>query len=163
MSETVNQGQTATAAEPAEGSRTFTQDEMNAIIADRLGRERAKYADYEALKDKAAKYDAAEEASKTELEKAQEKARTLQAKIDSMVKADRVRQIREKVAASKGIPVTLLSKETEEECIEQADAILNFAKPGGYPKVKDGGEPQKPTGKQSTSEQFAEWMEKMNQ
>lgn len=38
--------------------RTFTQAELNAIVADRLARERAKYADYDKLKDKAGKADA---------------------------------------------------------------------------------------------------------
>ena len=155
MSETVNQGQN-------EEKKSFTQDEVNAIVSDRLSRERAKYSDYETLKDKAAKFDAAEEANKTELQKAQEKATTLQAQIDSMIKADGIRKIREKVATEKGVPVALLSKDTEEDCITQADAILNFAKPAGYPRVKDGGEPNKPSGKQDTRSQFAEWMEKMN-
>ena len=41
---------------------TFTQDEMNAIIADRLSRE----TDYDELKKKALAFDEAEEASKTE-------------------------------------------------------------------------------------------------
>ncbi len=48
--------------------RTFTQDEMNAIIADRLSREKSKYADYDELKKKALAFDEGEEASKTELQ-----------------------------------------------------------------------------------------------
>ena len=72
MAETVNQETNGTAAETQENEqRTFTQAEMNAIIQDRLTRERGKYADYETLKAKAAKFDAAEEAGKTELQKAQ--------------------------------------------------------------------------------------------
>lgn len=66
-----------TQPEPGAG-KTFSQDELDAILADRLRRERAKYEDYDALKDKAAKYDKAEEAQKTELEKAQEKAQALE-------------------------------------------------------------------------------------
>ena len=55
MAETVNQETNGTAAETQENEqRTFTQAEMNAIIQDRLTRERGKYADYEALKAKAA-------------------------------------------------------------------------------------------------------------
>lgn len=72
MAETVNQETNGTAAETQENEqRTFTQAEMNAIIQDRLTRERGKYADYEALKAKAAKFDEAEEAGKTDLQKAQ--------------------------------------------------------------------------------------------
>lgn len=73
MAETVNQ-ETTPAAEGQQTERTFTQAEMNAIIADRLNRERTKYADYDTLKSKAAQFDAAEEASKSELQKANEKA-----------------------------------------------------------------------------------------
>ena len=68
MSETVHQEQTTqTAAQP---ERTFTQAEMDAIIGDRLNRERQKYADYAELKAKALKFDEAENASKIELQKA---------------------------------------------------------------------------------------------
>ncbi|MBQ3979969.1 MAG: phage capsid protein, partial [Lachnospiraceae bacterium] len=92
MSETVNQDTQQTAAEP---ERTFTQSEMDAIIRDRLKREREKYADYDALKEKAGRFDAAEEAQKSELQKATERADALQAQLDSMLKADNVRKIRE--------------------------------------------------------------------
>lgn len=51
MAETVQQEPTTPAAQPQE-ERTFTQSEMNAIIQDRLNRERSKYADYDTLKAK---------------------------------------------------------------------------------------------------------------
>ena len=51
--------ETPTQGAPAE--RTFTQAEMDAIIGDRLKRERAKYADYEDVKAKAQQFDAAQE------------------------------------------------------------------------------------------------------
>ena len=35
-----------------QGQKTFTQAEMDAIIGDRLARERQKYADYDSLKEK---------------------------------------------------------------------------------------------------------------
>lgn len=138
--------------------RTFTQSEMNAIIQDRLARERVKYADYDTLKEKADKYDAAKEANKTELQKANERANELQAQVDSMTAAGKLRDMRAKVAKDTGVPEALLSAETEEACTAQAQAILNFAKPNGYPEVNDGGEiTHKTTG--STREQFAAWFE----
>ena len=48
MNETVEQENPATQEEREE--RTFTQSEMDAIIRDRLARERGKYADYDAVK-----------------------------------------------------------------------------------------------------------------
>lgn len=140
MAETVNQETNGTAAETQE-QRTFTQEEMNAIITDRLNRERSKYADYEDLKAKAAKFDEAEEAGKSELQKANEKATALQAQIDALTKEKSLRDLRQKVAKETGVPESLLSGETEEICTEQAKAILAFAKPAGYPNVQDGGEP----------------------
>jgi hypothetical protein len=54
--------------------KTFTQAELDAVIADRLKREREKYADFETLKKKATDYDKLTEAQKDELTKAQERA-----------------------------------------------------------------------------------------
>ena len=68
----------------ANQNKTFTQEEVNAIIGERLARQAEKYADYEDLKTKAAEYDRQQEESKTELQKAQEKSAKLQAKVDSM-------------------------------------------------------------------------------
>lgn len=49
--------------------KTFTQDELNAIISDRLAKEKAKFADYDALKTKAAEHDKAVAATLSETEK----------------------------------------------------------------------------------------------
>src|SRR5882762_5281206 len=54
--------------------QTFTQAEVDRIAADRAARERAKFADYDDLKAKAAQVDAAEEAKKDELQKAKDAA-----------------------------------------------------------------------------------------
>lgn len=158
MEETVNQGTETQATEEASTEqKTFTQDEMNKFISERVQRERAKYADYEALKEKAAKYDQNEEASKTELQKATEKAKKLEDELNSLKKAKEVESVRSTVAEKIGVPASLLHGTTEEECTEQAKAILAFAKSTGYPEVKDGGE-TRVTGKHSTADQFADWM-----
>ena len=137
-------------------TRTFTQDEVNAIVGKRLAEEKGKYADYDVLKAKADKFDEAEEKNKTELEKATERANNLEAELTALKKADEVRTMRENVANETGIPVHLLTGATEDECKAQAEAIKAFAQPGGYPKVKDGGEIPKPNG--STKQQFADFM-----
>lgn len=137
--------------------RTFTQAELDAIIQDRLKRERDKYSDYDALKEKAQQYDDAKEAEKSELEKATERAAALQAELDGMKHQNEVRALRDKVAEQTGVPASLLSAETEEEMVEQANRILEFAKPNTYPTVKDAGEITHNVGKKSTKQQFAEW------
>ncbi len=126
--------------------KTFTQDELNAILGDRLNREREKYADYEDLKAKAQKFDEQEEASKSELQKANEKADELQKQLDALQRDNTIRETRQKVATELGIPASLLNADTEEACREQAQAILDFAgtKPK-YPNVKDGGESHTPS------------------
>lgn len=121
-----------TAAAPASAAapRTFTQDELDRILADRLQRATAKYSDYDAIKKE----------------------------LGDLKKANEIRDIRQQVAEAKKIPVALLTADAKEACEAQADAILAFAKPGQTaPTVPDGGETRtSPSG--STRDKFAEAM-----
>lgn len=160
--ETVNTQENNTQAQEnpaAIENKTYTQDEVNNIVKERLGRERAKYEGFEELKEKAARFDELEEEKKTELQKAQERAEELEKKLSSLEKEKTIRAMREKVAQEKGVPVDLLTGETEEACSAQANGILQFANGTGYPAVRDAGEPAKIT-KASTRQQFAEWAKK---
>lgn len=153
MEETVNQ----VIEEPV--NRTFTQAEVDAIVSDRLKRDRTKYADYDALKEKAAAYDAAQEAQKMELEKVTERASALQAELDSIKQKNEVRDLRERISTETGVPARLLNAETEEEMREQAKVALEYMTPT-YPAVKDAGEVTHPIGKRTTRDQFADWANK---
>ncbi len=153
--ETVNQEQNATQTQEQE-PRTFTQAEVDAIVGERLQRERSKYSDYSALKEKADLYDRYEESNKTELQKATEKAEALQKELDGLKTAEQIRGIREKVSQETGVPTSLLTATTEEECKAQADAIKAYAQPASYPHVPDAGEPQGRQKKDAAS-QFADW------
>lgn len=117
--------------------KTFTQAELDSIVGERLARERAKYTDYEDLKNKATEYDKQQEASKTELQKALEKSEKLQAKLEKMEREGKIKDIRTKVSGDTGVPVGLLSGDDEETCKAQAEAILTFAKDSRYPGVKE--------------------------
>ena len=161
MDETVNQETTQGTEGASSEQKTFTQEEMNRIVAERVQREKSKYADYESLKEKAAKFDENEEASKTELQKATEKAEKLETELNALKKAEAVKQIRDEVSIKTGVPANLLNGNTKEECEEQAKAIMEFAQSNGFPQVKDGGEPHKVTTK-STRDQFKEWMKQNN-
>lgn len=68
--------------QPGEGQRTFTQQELEAILADRLSREREKFADYAELKEAASQWREHQEAQKTELERMQGQLADLQAERD---------------------------------------------------------------------------------
>lgn len=139
-------------------NKTFTQEEVDRIIGERLGREKAKFADYDDLKEKAAKFDEIEEANKTELQKATEKAESLQAELDSLKKAEEIRLMKEAVSTETGVPVALITATEKEAAMEQANAIKQYADPG-HPTVRDAGEVTH-TKKQSTREQFSDWFEK---
>ena len=135
--------------------KTFSQDEVNSIVAERLAREKAKYEGFEELKAKAEKYDQLEEANKSELQKASERVASLEAQLDALNKAKEVEAMRDKVATEIGVPVKLLTADTEEACIEQANAIKEYATPA-YPTVRDAGE-IRGSSKADTRTQFAEW------
>jgi len=75
------------------------QAELNAIIKQRVDRERAKYADYEDLKAKAAEHDATVQASKTEAEKANDRLAALERELENT----KTGALRTRVAADFGI------------------------------------------------------------
>lgn len=153
MEETVNQ-----VIETVEGQeKTFTQSDVDRIVAERLSRERGKYADYETLKEKASKFDAAEEANKSELQKAQELAEEYKLKFETLSAETNARNIRDKVSTETGVPAFLLHGNTEDECKAEADAILKFkGDTPKYPSLKDSGEVQKISGGK-TRDQFNDW------
>lgn len=136
--------------------KTFTQADVDRIVTKRL----SDFADYDELKAKAEKFDAAEEANKSELEKALEKANKLQTELDDLHKRDQIRAVRDEVAQTTGVPASLLTGNTVEECEAQAKAIAEYkaqTAPNPYPAVKDGGDPQLNT-KKTTRDQFADWL-----
>ena len=151
--ETVNQGNEVTQEQQ---EAKFTQEDLDRIVKERLTREREKYGDYDALKAKAVKFDEIEEASKTELQKATERATALQSELDALKNAEKVRLMREKVSQDTGVPASLLTAESEEACKSQAKQILEFSRPAGYPAVRDGGE-ARTSAKRTTRDSFAEW------
>ena len=109
-----------TAAAPASAApRTFTQEELDRIVAERLQRATAKFADYDSTKKELA----------------------------DLKKANEIRDIRQQVAEEKKIPLALLTADTKEACEAQADAILAFARTSpSAPTVPDGGEARTSSG-----------------
>ena len=95
-------------------------------------------------------------ANSDELQKAQQQAAQLQNELDSMKAAETIRLTREKVAGEKKVPAHLLTGETVEACAKQADEILAFAQPSGYPQIRDGGDPRNPPAP-TTRQKFADW------
>lgn len=136
-------------------TKTFTQEELNSIVQERLFKERKKYEGFDEIKAKADKFDEMEEASKTELQKANDRVKTLETELNALKAENEVKAIREKVSQATSIPTNLLTGATEEECLAQAQAIRAFANPS-YPEVKDAGEVVN-IGKPTTRDQFNQW------
>ena len=116
--------------------KTFTQADVDRIVGERLYDAKKKYGDYEELKAKAAQFDEFQEKNKTELEKANEKTAKLEKELEDLKKQGTIAEARAKVSKDTGVPVECLLGEDEETCKAQAEAILKFAKPSGYPGAK---------------------------
>lgn len=114
-----------------EAGKTYTppatQEELNRIIEARLARERAKFADYEDLKRKAARLEQIEreqmsEADRLRRELEEERALRLKVERESLVN---------RIAAEKGVPAHLLTGETEADLLASADALIEFRENAG--------------------------------
>lgn len=124
------------------GAKTFTQAEVDAIVRDRLKRERdataTKYADYDDLKRAAAEGDK----NKTQLDKLSEQLAALTERAE---KAE-VAKLRSDVIAAKKIPPSLarrLQGKTEEELTADADELLaDWKAAGGKVDGDEGGNEQ---------------------
>jgi len=119
-----------------------TQEELDRIIGDRLGRERDKFKDYDALKDKASKYDAAQAAGGagsgqnddvtqrlSQFEERVTAAERTANETQTELETTRVELVRSQVALDKGIAkddLILLTATTKEDLEKQADRIVKL-------------------------------------
>lgn len=90
--------------EPQEEPRTFTQDEVNRIV----GRAKAKYKDYDALKEKAEAFDRMQEEGKSELQRATERAQRAEAELSRIEEQREREQAAERIAEDVGVPASVL-------------------------------------------------------
>ncbi|WP_415477704.1 DUF4355 domain-containing protein [Bifidobacterium psychraerophilum] len=109
-------------------SKTFTQEELNAVVEQRLNRERAKYGDYDDLKAKAERFDQAEDAQKSELQKLAEKNQKTEDELNSLRHSNMIL----KACTENGIPTSfadLVHGSTEDEINEIAQKVAKLVKP----------------------------------
>jgi hypothetical protein len=86
-------------SQPPPADRTFTQAELDRIVADRLNRQKSQFADYEALKTKATKYDELEAQNKSELQKEREAREAAEKQRDEALTTAQRRVVRSEVVA----------------------------------------------------------------
>lgn len=99
--------------------KTFTQDDIDAIVARTIARERSKHE--KALEEQKK---AKDDESMTELQKLQKELEDLRNENASA----KLTALRNKVSADTGVPVKLLTGDDEESLQAQAAAIQDFAK-----------------------------------
>lgn len=128
--------------------KTFTQDELNSILAKEKRKEEAKYAED---RRKAAEYDKLQEASKTELQKLQDKATAAEQRAEALEAERNLEKWRTKYGRKAGIPEAdwdRLRGTTEDEIAEDAK---EWAKSRGLNRA---GGPTPPGGSAPTGNEF---------
>jgi len=124
--------------------RTFTQAELEATIAERIGRERKKYGDYDDLKKKAVEFDKVSEAQKTTEQKLAERIAELERETEQARRdADNARldAVRSRVAARHKLPDEIAARLVgdDEAAIEaDATALAKLLAPPAAPNPETG-------------------------
>ena len=124
----------ATTQTDTSAPKTFTQEELDRIVGERVSREKSKYADVE---EKARKFDELQEASKTDLERITGERDTFKTTAESAA----AENLRLRVALAKGLPSELIDRlrgSNKEELEADADELLKLVKPQGHTSF-DGG------------------------
>ena len=89
------------------------------------------------------------------------KATSLETELNALKASNAIRDMRDKVSKATGVPASLLTGETEEDCTAQAQGIVDFAKPSAYPVIRDGGEVSA-TQKATPKDAFVDWFNQIS-
>lgn len=123
-----------------EETKTFTQEEVDALIKKRLARAKSEVpSDYEELKSKAQKFDELENANKTELQKANEEVEKLRAEVERREKVDAENALKQEISKETGVPVDLISGGDEDTMRAFAHRLQEYAKKDTAPVVSNAG------------------------
>ena len=111
-----------------ESGKTFTQEQVNDLLAKQKGDVQRKYADYDDVKSKASKLDEIEQANASELEKAQSKATATEKERDEAKRE----ALRLRVAVEQKLPAELIDRlkgDSKEDLEADATELLKLVKP----------------------------------
>lgn len=121
------------------GGKTFTQAEVDAIVRDRLKRERdataTKYADYDDLKTKAAEADK----SATQLDKIQQQMVAMSERAEKSERAATIREVADELKISVRQASRLSGKTKDELLADGRDFLQDFAPKGSTDGTGDTG------------------------
>ena len=131
-----------------------TQEDLNRIVENRLQRERAKYADYDTLKQKAGTVDAVT----AERDTWKQRAEAAEAKNATYEQEKQVRTWADEVSAETGVPAELLAGSTKEEMQDQAKRLGKYINVAAPVVGSDGRAPSTAAGT-SARDQFAAALE----
>lgn len=126
--------------------KTFTQADVDKLIADRIARERKKFVGFDDLKKKAAELDKIQDAQKSEVEKLNERNTALEVENQGF----RVGEIRRTAADEAGLPAKYAKYITAvdaDEALGQAKELAEGLKkdePKSRPDLKQGARSQPP-------------------
>ena len=124
-----------------------SQDDLNRIITKRIERERARFADYDEVKQKATEFDKFAEANKTELQKVLERAEAAEKKAAAFEAKEQRTKWAEEIVKDSGVPAAALRGSTKEELQEHFNVLkalvtkpspTRTATPPGKPSPGDG-------------------------
>jgi hypothetical protein len=123
--------------------KTFTQEQVNALLATEKRKAAEKFADYDAVKEKASRLDQLEQDSKTELQKALDEAAALKSKVEKFERQAQVNTWADEITKDSDIPASVLRGETREELekhFEQLQALAPKPKRTPAPSGKSAGD-----------------------
>jgi hypothetical protein len=136
----------STPAEPK--TITLTQEKLDGIIASRIAATKANFGDYDALKEKASKFDEVERAQLSDrerLERERDEARAAEAAAKTEATTATLAATRLQVALEAGLPVeaaTRLQGANADELKADAEALAKLLKPAEVtPGPEDGSTP----------------------
>lgn len=136
--------------------KTFTQDQVNAFMAEEKRKTQASFADYADFKAKAEKFDKAEQASLSEIERERKARETVEVELKKYQTREQVSKWAVEIVKDSPIPASVLRGSTKEELIEhfeQLKELKELAAPP--PKTRTHVPPGKPTDGEPTGSRAA--------
>jgi hypothetical protein len=106
-----------------------TQEAFDRIIGERVARTKAQYADYDDLKTKAEKFDAAEQANLSELEKERKRAEVAEQKAAAYEAKEQRAKWAVEIVKDSSVPASALRGSTKEELAEHFEQLKALVTP----------------------------------